>query len=135
MISGHSGVGKSTLINRLDPDLELRIGEISEYHQQGQHTTTFAEMHALSSGGYIIDTPGIRAFGIIELDKDVISHYFPEMRDLIGACKFHNCQHFNEPKCAVKAAVEAGEIPASRYQTYTQLILEDESEIHRKANH
>jgi ribosome biogenesis GTPase len=135
MIAGHSGVGKSTLVNALDGTLNLRTGEISMAHLQGQHTTTFAEMHKLSSGGYIIDTPGIRAFGIIELDKDVISHYFPEMRDLIGACKFHNCQHFNEPKCAVKAAVEAGEIPASRYQTYTQLILEDESEIHRKANH
>lgn len=135
MIAGHSGVGKSTLVNALDDTLNLRTGEISMAHLQGQHTTTFAEMHKLRSGGYIIDTPGIRAFGIIELNKDVISHYFPEMRDLIGACKFHNCQHLNEPKCAVKAAVEAGEIPASRYQTYTQLILEDESEIHRKANH
>jgi ribosome biogenesis GTPase / thiamine phosphate phosphatase len=132
MISGHSGVGKSTLVNALDASLDLRTGEISQAHMQGQHTTTFAEMHKLQTGGYIIDTPGIRAFGVIDLDKEVISHYFPEMRELIGECKFHNCQHMNEPKCAVKAAVENGEIALSRYNTYLQLITEDESEIHRK---
>lgn len=132
MISGHSGVGKSSLVNALDPELALRTGEISQAHQQGQHTTTFAEMHKLSGGGYIIDTPGIRAFGIIDLDKDVISHYFPEMRALIGACKFHNCKHLNEPKCAVKEAVEDGSIPKSRYQTYVQLMEEDPSDVHRK---
>ncbi len=132
MISGHSGVGKSTLVNSLDPQLNLKVGEISEYHQQGQHTTTFAEMHPLESGGYIIDTPGIRAFGIVDLDKQFMSHYFPEMRELIGACKYHNCQHLNEPKCAVKDAVESGDISESRYQTYIQLMTEDESEIHRK---
>jgi ribosome biogenesis GTPase len=112
--------------------LDLRTGEISQAHLQGQHTTTFAEMHKLASGGYIIDTPGIRAFGIIDLDKEVISHYFPEMRDLIGQCKFHNCQHLNEPKCAVKDAVEAGDIALSRYNTYLQLILEDSDEVYRK---
>ena len=132
IISGHSGVGKSTLINSLDENFDLRTGEISRAHQQGQHTTTFAEMFKLGFGGYIIDTPGIRAFGIVDLDKEVISHYFPEMRALIGACKFHNCQHLNEPKCAVKAAVENGEIAPSRYDTYVQLMLEDENEIHRK---
>lgn len=132
MISGHSGVGKSTLVNALDPNLDLRTGEISQAHLQGQHTTTFAEMHKLSSGGYIIDTPGIRAFGIIDLKKEVISHYFPEMRQLIGECKFHNCQHINEPKCAVKSAVENGEISESRYTTYLQLMTEDENEVHRK---
>jgi ribosome biogenesis GTPase len=132
MISGHSGVGKSTLVNALDETLDLRTGEISHAHLQGQHTTTFAEMHKLASGGYIIDTPGIRAFGVIDLDKEVISHYFPEMRELIGACKFHNCQHLNEPKCAVKAAVESGEISESRYATYLQLMTEDQSEVHRK---
>jgi ribosome biogenesis GTPase len=132
MISGHSGVGKSTLVNALDPELELRTGEISEAHQQGQHTTTFAEMHKLSGGGYIIDTPGIRAFGIVDIDKDVISHYFPEMRALIGECKFHNCKHLNEPKCAVKQAVHDGAIPESRYQTYLQLMQEDPNEVHRK---
>jgi ribosome biogenesis GTPase len=132
MISGHSGVGKSTLVNALDATLDLRTGEISQAHLQGQHTTTFAEMHKLSSGGYIIDTPGIRAFGVIDLDKEVISHYFPEMRALIGECKFHNCQHLNEPKCAVKQAVEKGEISESRYNTYLQLIQEDSDEVYRK---
>ena len=132
MISGHSGVGKTTLINRLDPNLSLRTGEISEYHQQGQHTTTFAEMHKLQTGGYIIDTPGIRAFGIVDLDKEVISHYFPEMRALIGTCKYHNCQHLNEPHCNIKASVKSGLISESRYQTYLQLMTEDENEVHRK---
>ena len=132
MISGHSGVGKSTLVNALDPSLDLRTGEISQAHLQGQHTTTFAEMHKLQTGGYIIDTPGIRAFGVIDLDKEVISHYFPEMRELIGECKFHNCQHLNEPKCAVKAALENGEIAPSRYNTYLQLMHEDAEEVYRK---
>jgi len=132
MISGHSGVGKTTLINRLDTSLSLRTGEISSYHQQGQHTTTFAEMHHLKTGGYIIDTPGIRAFGIVDLEKEVISHYFPEMRALLGTCKFYNCQHLNEPQCNIKLSVEKGLISESRYQTYIQLMTEDENEVHRK---
>jgi ribosome biogenesis GTPase / thiamine phosphate phosphatase len=132
MISGHSGVGKTTLINKLDSNLTLRTGEISDYHQQGQHTTTFAEMHKLQSGGYIIDTPGIRAFGIVDLEKEVMSHYFPEMRALLGLCKYHNCQHLNEPHCKIKQAVDDGTISESRYQTYLQLMTEDENEIHRK---
>ncbi len=132
MISGHSGVGKSTLINALDPALDLKTGEISKAHKQGQHTTTFAEMHKLASGGYIIDTPGIRAFGITELDKSVLSHYFPEMRARMADCKFHNCQHINEPQCAIKKAVEEGEIDESRYMTYLQLMEEDENEVYRK---
>lgn len=132
MIAGHSGTGKSTLVNALDPSLSLRIGEISSAHHQGQHTTTFAEMHPLSSGGFIIDTPGIRAFGIVDLEKEVISHYFPEMRALIGACKFHNCQHVNEPQCAVKQAVETGEIYESRYWTYLQLMTGDDEDVHRR---
>lgn len=132
MIAGHSGVGKSTLVNALDESLDLRIGEISSAHFQGQHTTTFAEMHPLKSGGYIIDTPGIRAFGIVDLDKSVISHYFPEMRALIGECRFHNCQHLKEPGCAVKQAIDNGTIYESRYFTYLQLMEEDADEIHRK---
>lgn len=132
IISGHSGVGKSTLVNSIDPELDLRTGEISQAHLQGQHTTTFAEMHKLSSGGYIIDTPGIRAFGIVDLEKEYISHYFPEMRSLIGECKFHNCMHIKEPKCTVKEAIENGSIEQSRYKTYLQLMTEDESEVHRK---
>lgn len=132
MISGHSGVGKSTLVNALDKNIHIKIGEISKAHKQGQHTTTFAEMHKLNSGGYIIDTPGIRAFGIVELDKAVLSHYFPEMRAKINECKFHNCLHMNEPKCAIKEAVESGEIDESRYMNYLQLMEEDENDIHRK---
>jgi ribosome biogenesis GTPase / thiamine phosphate phosphatase len=132
MISGHSGVGKSTLVNSLDSNLDLRTGAISDAHKQGKHTTTFAEMHKLNSGGYIIDTPGIRAFGIVDLDKSVLSHYFPEMRALMSECKFNNCQHINEPKCAVKEAVENGNIDESRYNTYLQLMTEDENDIHRK---
>lgn len=132
MISGHSGVGKSTLVNAIDPSLNLKTGEISKAHQQGQHTTTFAEMHKLSSGGYIIDTPGIRAFGIVDLDKEVISHYFPEMRALMHKCKFNNCRHLNEPNCAVKAALETGDIDESRYMTYVQLMEEDQLETYRK---
>ncbi len=132
MISGHSGVGKSTLVNSLDPSLNLKTGEISDAHLQGKHTTTFAEMHQLASGGYIIDTPGIRAFGITEIEKEHISHYFPEMRERLNQCRFHNCKHLNEPKCAVKEAVEKGEIFESRYQTYYQLMTEDQSEVYRK---
>lgn len=132
VISGHSGVGKSTLINALDSNLSIKTGAISKAHQQGQHTTTFAEMHPLETGGYIIDTPGIRAFGIVDMDKSVISHYFPEMRERLNDCKFHNCMHLNEPKCAIKEAVESGEIFESRYETYWQLMHEDENEVHRK---
>lgn len=132
MIAGHSGTGKSTLVNALDDTLQLRIGEISSAHHQGQHTTTFAEMHPLKSGGFIIDTPGIRAFGVVNLDKEVISHYFPEMRALIGQCKFHNCQHINEPNCAVKAELEAETIYESRYWTYLQLMNNDEDDVHRR---
>ena len=132
MISGHSGVGKSTLVNQIDPSVNIKTGEISKAHRQGQHTTTFAEMHKLQTGGYIIDTPGIRAFGIVDLDKSVISHYFPEMRERMHECKFNNCLHLKEPNCAIKDAVESGEIFESRYTTYVQLMEEDESDIYRK---
>ena len=132
MISGNSGVGKTTLVNSLDPTLTLRTGEISKVHEQGKHTTTFAEMHSLASGGYIIDTPGIRAFGVIDLEKEHMAHYFPEMRNLIGACRFHNCLHLNEPNCAVKAAIEKDEISFSRYQSYLDLMYEDPSDPHRR---
>lgn len=135
MISGHSGVGKSTLVNALDSKLNLQTGEISKAHAQGKHTTTFAEMHQLSTGGYIIDTPGIRAFGIVEIEKEVISHYFPEMRQRLNECKYHNCKHLNEPNCAVKLAVENGDIFESRYQTYVQLMTEDPTETYRKNDH
>ncbi len=133
MISGNSGVGKSSLVNTLDATLNLRIGEISQAHEQGKHTTTFAEMHKLESGGYIIDTPGIRAFGLINIEKEHISHYFPEIRDLLGQCRFHNCMHLNEPYCAVKLALEEDQIAASRYHSYLQLMEEDGNSPYRYA--
>lgn len=125
LFSGLSGVGKSSIINRIDPLLELKTGEISDHHQQGKHTTTFAEMFELNSGGYLIDTPGIRGFGVIDMEKTQISHYFPEMFNLLNQCRFFNCTHTHEPGCAVKAAVERGEIPATRYDSYLSLIGED----------
>jgi len=131
VVSGHSGVGKSTLIKHLDPTLNVKIGEISFAHKQGKHTTTFAQMHKLSFGGYIIDTPGIKAFGMTEIEKEHISHYFPEMRLLLNQCQYDNCKHITEPKCAVKEALERGEIALSRYQTYYQLMTEDTSQVYR----
>ena len=133
MISGNSGVGKSSLVNALDASLNLRIGEISQAHEQGKHTTTFAEMHKLESGCYIIDTPGIRAFGLINIEKEHISHYFPEIRALLGQCRFHNCMHLNEPYCAVKLALEEDQIAASRYHSYLQLMEEDGNSPYRYA--
>ena len=132
MISGNSGVGKTTLVNSLDASLSLRVGEISQAHAQGKHTTTFSEMHALESGGFIIDTPGIRAFGLVDLEKEHFAHYFPEMRALLGQCKFHNCMHLEEPKCAIKAAVDNEEIASSRYMTYMQLMSEDTGDNYRR---
>lgn len=130
MFSGHSGVGKSTLINALEPSLDLKTKAISEQHQQGQHTTTFAEMFDLSFGAKIIDTPGIRGFGIVDMEKEEISDYFPEFFKLKSDCKFNNCLHKDEPHCAVKAALEKDEIAWSRYRSYLQ-ILEGEDEHYR----
>ncbi|MGZ4034683.1 MAG: ribosome small subunit-dependent GTPase A, partial [Bacteroidia bacterium] len=110
LISGHSGVGKSTLVNAMDSNLNLKVGEISDAHNKGKHTTTFAEMHPLSYGGFIIDTPGIKELGLVDMEKEEISGYFPEMHALKNQCKFNNCIHLNEPKCAVIEAVEKGEI-------------------------
>ena len=132
MLGGHSGVGKSSLINALDPEISARIGEISQAHSQGQHTTTFAEMFPLKSGGFIVDTPGIRAFGIIEIEKEHIGHYFKEIREWMDKCKFNNCKHLNEPKCAVKEALENGEIAISRYDSYWQMMMEDPNDNYRK---
>lgn len=132
MFGGQSGVGKSTLVNALDPNLDLRTSEISEANLSGMHTTTFAEMFPLPTGGFIIDTPGIRAFGLLDFDKAELSHYFPEMHALRSECKFSNCQHINEPKCAVKDAVESGEIDGGRYYNYTQMHSDDDDETFRK---
>lgn len=134
MISGNSGVGKSSLVNALDSNLDIRTGAISQAHEQGKHTTTFAEMHRLASGGYIIDTPGIRAFGMINLEKEHIAHYFPEMRTLLGQCRFHNCLHLNEPHCAVKNALSDDSIAPSRYHSYVQLMEEDADTPYRYAS-
>lgn len=130
MFSGHSGVGKSTLVNALDSNLNLKTAEISEQHQQGQHTTTFAEMFDLEFGAKIIDTPGIRGFGIVDMEPEEIGDYFPEFFALKDKCKFNNCLHKEEPKCAVKEALDNDEIPWSRYQSYLQ-ILEGDEETYR----
>ncbi len=122
MFSGNSGVGKSTLINALEPSLNIKTTEISEQHLQGQHTTTFAEMFDLSFDARIIDTPGIRGFGIYDMEKDEIGDYFPEFFKLKSECKFNNCLHLDEPKCAVKTALENNEVAWSRYKSYVQMV-------------
>ena len=131
LLSGHSGVGKSTLINSLEKDLDLKTAEISDHHREGKHTTTFAEIFPLSKGGFIIDTPGIKGFGIVHIDKENIAHYFPEMYRLISKCKFSNCIHINEPGCAVKEAIEEGTIAQSRYHSYLSIYDTDETESYR----
>ena len=132
MISGHSGVGKSTLINYIEPGLKLATSAISETHNSGKHTTTFAEMHPLSIGGYIIDTPGIRAFGLIDFDKHELSHCFPEMRERLHDCQFNNCVHINEPNCAIKEALANDEIKESRYLNYLAMYEDDDEESYRQ---
>ena len=128
LMSGNSGVGKSSLINAIAPELDLVTGDISEYHSKGTHTTTFAEMFPLSFGGDIIDTPGIKEFGILDFEKAEVSHYFPEMDRRRHECRFHNCIHINEPACAVLKAVEAGEIAVTRYASYLGIIDEIETD-------
>ena len=122
MFAGNSGVGKSTLINFISPDVDIKTTEISEQHLQGQHTTTFAEMYDLEFGARIIDTPGIKGFGMVDMDPDEIGDYFPELFRLKSDCKFNNCLHLDEPKCAVKRALESGEVSSSRYGSYVQMV-------------
>lgn len=124
LFSGQSGVGKSSLISALDPNLNLRVGEISAYHQQGKHTTTFYEMHPIASGGFVIDTPGIRGFGLVDVSDLELSGYFPEMLRIEDNCRFAPCTHTHEPGCAVKEAVENGEIPVERYESYLGMLDE-----------
>lgn len=130
---GHSGVGKSTLVNALNPELNLKTKTVSTFNQKGQHTTTFAQMYAWPFGGYIIDTPGIKEFGLADFEEDEIQNYFPELFKLKQDCKFHNCKHLNEPKCAVKEALEAGEIAPSRFESYLNFIAESNESSHTKS--
>ena len=127
LLSGHSGVGKSTIINKLVPGVNLRTGDISEYHNKGMHTTTFSEMIPLLDGGYLIDTPGIKGFGTIEMEGAEIAHYFPEIFKFSADCRFNNCSHRHEPGCAVLRAVEEHCISESRYKSYLS-ILDDKQE-------
>ncbi len=125
LFSGQSGVGKSSVISSLDPSLNLRTGEISAYHLQGKHTTTFYEMHPIATGGFVIDTPGIRGFGLVDVSQEELSTYFPEMLRIEDNCRFAPCTHTHEPGCAVKAAVESGEIPYERYESYLGMLEEE----------
>ncbi len=122
LFSGHSGVGKSALVNRLDPSLNVKVGEISDVHEKGKHTTTYAQMFHLGFGSYIIDTPGIKEFGLFDLEKETLAQRFPEMRALMQECRFNNCTHLHEPHCAVKEAVENKEIAAWRYANYCNMM-------------
>jgi len=127
LFSGHSGVGKSSLINALLPGRSIKTGDVSEATDQGKHTTTFAEMHTLPFGGYLIDTPGIRELGIFDIRPEELGHYFREMRALMNECRFNNCRHVNEPGCAVISAVETGDIEISRYESYLSIFHGNET--------
>ena len=133
LVSGNSGAGKSTLINKLIPNLELKTSEISNSHQTGKHTTTFAEMFDMNNTTKIIDTPGIKGFGLVDFEKDELSRYFPEMLDLLEDCKFHNCRHINEPGCKVRIDLEKGCFSKTRYNSYITMYNED-GEVHYRKN-
>ena len=136
LLSGHSGVGKSTLINAIEPSLNLRTGAVSSSHNKGQHTTTFAEMHPLKMGGDIIDTPGIKGFGLVNMEDTDLSHFFPEIFTISKECKFHNCKHINEPQCAVKIALDEHKIAPTRYESYlNQLNDQDETTHYRSTDY
>jgi ribosome biogenesis GTPase len=127
LVSGNSGVGKSTLLNHINPELNIKVSEISDYHKQGKHTTSFAEMYPIPDGGFIIDTPGIRGFGLTDMAKDEIYHFFPEIFRKSDKCKYYNCLHINEPGCAVKDAVERGNIEKFRYRSYINIFNDSDS--------
>lgn len=135
LFSGHSGVGKSTLINKLAPHLDLKTAALSDQYALGQHTTTFAEMFDVDTGTHIIDTPGIKGFGLVEMKNEEVGDYFPEFLALKQGCKFNNCLHLKEPGCAVKHALEEGEIAWSRYESYLQIIENDDSDYRPDIHH
>lgn len=126
LLSGNSGVGKSTLVQRIDPTLDIRTGDISDSHHKGRHTTTFSTMYPLREGGALIDTPGIKGFGLIDIEEEELWHYFPEMMHYGRECRFYNCTHTHEPGCAVMAALEAGEISELRYESYLKMMDDDD---------
>ena len=126
LLSGNSGVGKSTLVQRIDPSLDIRTGEISDSHHKGRHTTTFSTMYPLSEGGFLIDTPGIKGFGLLDIDNEELWHYFPEMMHYGRECRFYNCTHTHEPGCAVVAALEEGRIAPERYESYLKMMDDDD---------
>lgn len=128
LITGPSGVGKSSLVNAVEPGLDLRVKEISKYTDKGQHTTTFSRMHLMRDGGYIIDTPGIKEFGLVDIEAYEVGHYFPEIRKLMGQCKFNDCLHINEEGCAVKALLEEGKFSPYRYNSYVNFHEEIKAE-------
>lgn len=127
LLSGHSGVGKSTLVNAIAPELDIRTSEISDFSHKGVHTTTFAEMHEIFPDSFIIDTPGIRELGLLNIKPQELGHYFPEMRALLNECKFNDCIHVNEPQCAVMAAVEEGMIAPDRYESYLSMLANNDN--------
>jgi len=127
LVSGHSGVGKSTLINKLVPNLELRTSEISDYSDKGKHTTTFAEMFEVNSTSFIIDTPGIKELGLVDIAENELASFFPEMRERLKDCKYYNCRHLNEPGCAVVPAVKTGKIALTRYESYRSILAEEDN--------
>ncbi len=126
LLSGNSGVGKSTLVAAVEQGLDIKTGEISQSHHKGKHTTTFSTMYPLADGGYIIDTPGIKGFGLIDIDEAELAHYFPEMMRYLPDCRFYNCSHTHEPGCAVVEAVKRGEIAYPRYESYLKIMDEDD---------
>ena len=135
VLSGHSGVGKSTLINQLIPGLTIKTANVSESHNKGRHTTTFAEMHPLPEGGFLVDTPGIKGFGLITLERETLNHHFPEFFRLLPKCKFHNCLHHREPGCAVQEAVENGKVSRLRYKNYLEMLHEFDEGPYRESTY
>lgn len=129
LFAGHSGAGKSALLNAINPSFNIRVGEISDYHNKGKHTTTFAQMHPFGNDTFLVDSPGIKEFGLINYEKQEVSHFFLEMRPFMNQCKYHNCTHLYEPQCAVKEAVEKGIISPSRYENYLGILTGEDMDI------